>query len=427
MKGLIFTYVLSYGGAVAALFSPFLALLIYICFAIIKPEFLWFWSVPQGNYSRVVAIGLLVGWACHGFGKGRLGPARGITLAFVGFWLCAVLSAVSVAKDQDTAFAYVEGLAKILLPFLVGITVIETRAQLKQLAWVVMLSQAYLAYEFNLSYFDGGNRLLNGFAEMDDKSVCVGMVAGGALAFFLGLSSERWWSKALAFVSAGLMFHTPLFCFSRGGMLALIATGVAAFFVLPKRPKHMFFLAAAVLVCLRLAGPEVREKFMTSFAPEAQRDWSAQSRVELWGMCVDTMRNHPLMGIGPDQWGPWIKSEYGWPTGQEAHNLWLQVGAEVGVPGLALLILFYLICLIRLWPLTSERADTDADSRALARMVFAGIIGFAAATQFITMETVEVPYYIVLLGAGVLKVGALERAAATEIEPDIASRTLAPW
>src|SRR5207249_1975903 len=72
MKGLIFTYILTYGGAIIAPFRPFAGLLIYICFATIKPEALWYWSVPKGNYSRIIAIALLLGWAAHGFGRFQL-------------------------------------------------------------------------------------------------------------------------------------------------------------------------------------------------------------------------------------------------------------------------------------------------------------------------------------------------------------------
>ena len=43
---------MTYGGATAALFNPFYGLLAYVCFAIIKPETLWFWSVPAGNYAN---------------------------------------------------------------------------------------------------------------------------------------------------------------------------------------------------------------------------------------------------------------------------------------------------------------------------------------------------------------------------------------
>ena len=51
MKGLLFTYAMTYGGAAVALVNPFVGLLIYICFAIIKPEAMWYWSVDIGTIS----------------------------------------------------------------------------------------------------------------------------------------------------------------------------------------------------------------------------------------------------------------------------------------------------------------------------------------------------------------------------------------
>src|SRR5205823_14471517 len=73
MKGLLFTYLLTYGGALAALFNPFHGLLVYVCFAIVRPDKMWFWSVPEGNYSRIVGIALLLGWLAHGCGCWHFG------------------------------------------------------------------------------------------------------------------------------------------------------------------------------------------------------------------------------------------------------------------------------------------------------------------------------------------------------------------
>ena len=76
MKGLVFTYAMTYGGALISLFNPFYGLLVYVCFAIVRPQYMWYWSVPQGNYSRIVALALLAGWALGGFGSWRFGRAR---------------------------------------------------------------------------------------------------------------------------------------------------------------------------------------------------------------------------------------------------------------------------------------------------------------------------------------------------------------
>ena len=56
MKGLIFTYALTLFGSVAGLVSPFHGLLCYVCFAIVKPEHMWPWSVPEGRYSLLLAL-----------------------------------------------------------------------------------------------------------------------------------------------------------------------------------------------------------------------------------------------------------------------------------------------------------------------------------------------------------------------------------
>src|SRR5438874_546080 len=124
MNGLIFTYSLAWGGAAVSLFRPFVGLLIYIAFAILKPDFLWPWSVPQGNYSRIVAIGLLIGWALNGLGSWNLGKARGSIIAMVGFMTWSILSAMQ-APDQDKAWEFVDNIVKIGVPIVVGITLIE--------------------------------------------------------------------------------------------------------------------------------------------------------------------------------------------------------------------------------------------------------------------------------------------------------------
>ena len=404
MLGLIFTYALTYGGALVSLFNPFVGLLIYVAFAIIKPEAMWWWSVPHGNYSRIVAIALLIGWMLHGFGRWNFGRARAIVFALVGFWLWSVASAMN-APNEQVAWLFVENTAKVLIPFFVGITLIDSVKKLKQLAWVLMLSLGYVAYEMNLSYWEGFNRVhLMGFAGMDNNSIAIAMVVGVGLAFFLGVIEGRWWLRGLAWLATLLLAHTVLLSFSRGGMLALIITGVVSFFLLPsKQPKQMLAFIAVVLIAFRLAGPEVSERFMTTFADTQERDASAQVRVDLWEDAWDTMKSYPILGVGPDHW-PLMAPEYGWKKGQEAHSLWLQTGAELGFPGVGLLGLFYTLCLARLWQVVRGKVKVnDPWLQNVGRMVIAGLVGFIIAGQFVSLEGLEVPYYITLLGVGALK------------------------
>jgi probable O-glycosylation ligase (exosortase A-associated) len=412
MKGLIFIYVMTYGGALVSLFNPFIGLLLYVSFAIIKPEAMWFWAIAPGNYSRIIALALLTGWMFQAFGSPwRFGRAGAIAASFTGFWLWAVMAA-PFAGNQPVAWVFVETIFKILLPFLVGMTLLDSYKRIKALAWVIVASQGYLALDLNLSYVGGFNRVVEaGFGGMDNNSVAIGMVTGVGLAFFLGMSEKVLWRKGLAYLSALLMAHVVLFSMSRGGMLALIITGAVGFALTPRQSKSYATLAVAVLLILQMAGPSVRQRFITVFADKKERDESADSRLRLWADNWDLMKKYPVFGVGPHQW-PEVAKDYGWPKGKEGHSLWLQTGAELGFPGLAMLAMFYVLCMIRLWPMAAGWVKTpDPELADVGRMVFPALLGFAVAAQFVSLTFLEVPYYVALLGAGGLKLASVPAAS----------------
>jgi hypothetical protein len=219
-------------------------------------------------------------------------------------------------------------------------------------------------------------------------------------------------------VSVLLMVHTVLFAFSRGGMLALVLMGLVAFLLVPKRPVHLLMYAAVVLACFRLAGAEVQQRFQSSFADSAELDESADSRKRLWTDCRDVVSKNPVLGVGPRHW-PIIAPAYGWPAGKEAHSLWVQTAAELGIPGVAFLGLFYLTCVVRLWPVARGRVPvSDPALRDLARAVIAALCGFSVAAQFVTVLGLEASYYIALVGAGTLRLTSYPDVAIEAAEAD---------
>jgi O-antigen ligase len=201
--------------------------------------------------------------------------------------------------------------------------------------------------------------------------------------------------------------HPVLLSFSRGGMLGLIIVAGLSFLLIPKKLFHYTVFALVVAGGLYLAGAEVQERFGTTFAGGNQRDSSAQSRLDLWAVCLNVMIQEPLVGIGPDHFGL-NAHRWGFPEGKQAHTLWLQLGVEVGVPGLCFLLLFYLQCLKGLWPIRKETSVLpDPWLRDAACMVIAGLVGFMVTAQFVSLWGLELPYYVALLGAGTIKVAAL--------------------
>jgi probable O-glycosylation ligase (exosortase A-associated) len=414
MKGLLFTYAMTYGGAVLSLFYPYWGLLIYVCFAILRPAALWHWSVPRSNYSEVIAIAMLVGWALQGFGSWRFGPARGIALSLVAFWAWAAVRAFS-APEQEVAWGLVRGLFNTFLPVVVGLTLIDSVRRLLQLAWVIVLSQGYLAFELNLIYLAGAfDPREFGFAGLDNNGVAITMVTCIGMAFFLMLHAEKWWQKGLAAMCCLPMVHMVLFSMSRGGVLSMLATGGIIFLFIPKKPKHYLAFALAGLLVARLMGPQVIDRFMTTFAEGKERDESAQSRLVYWLATLDGIKDHPVLGVGPGQW-KFVCPQYGIRQGRAVHSTWLEVGVEYGLVGLGCLSLFFGLCLARLWRLArGSRPVGDPRLKHLAQMVVVALIGFILSAQFVTMYGVDLPYYVALLGAGVLRVASADPSGVEE-------------
>lgn len=404
MKGLVLTYLLCYGGAAVALFNPFVGVCIYWIFDIVRPQYMFAWAGAQGSFSQVIAIATIIGWALKGFGTWRFGRGRFLVALFVASGGWGLLSALG-APDQGVALAFVRELAKRTTMFLLAVTLADSAARLKALAWVIAGSAGYVALELNLRYLAGFNEAnAIGYGGMDNNSLAISLVTCLGPALFLGLYVKPWWQKGLAFGSAAFMGHGVLLTFSRGGLLGLIIAGAAAMLVAPKRPRYLFAMAVALALALRFAGPELRDRFDTTFSTEEERDYSAQNRVDLWMDCLQVMRKYPILGAGPDHF-PLIAEEFGWPRGKEAHSLWLQLGAEIGVPGLALLALSYGLAVKRVWPLARARTTTEPGlwAQHAACMVVASLCGFVVSAQFVTMEGLETPLYLVVLAVGTLR------------------------
>ena len=179
-------------------------------------------------------------------------------------------------------------------------------------------------------------------------------------------------------------------------------TAAVTFVLIPKTPKHYALFLLAALLAFRLAGDQVVERFSTAFAEEGLRDSSAQSRVELWKACLDLMAKNPLLGVGPDHF-PLVASQYGFSAGKGMHSLWLQLVAEIGCVGLAPLASFYGFCVLRLWTLHRSRTAIPGGVTAVRCLVIVALLGFGFARQFVTLEGLEISYYVALLGGGVLK------------------------
>jgi O-antigen ligase len=404
MKGLLLTYPIVLLGGIISLRQPVIGLFIYVGLSVLRPDALWGWAGGLQNMSRISGIPLLIGWAFQSFGSWRFGQARAIVILLMLYAAWLPLSA-SQAIEPVTAWATVLEFSKTLLPFLVGMTLIKSEKQARQMLWVIVLCQTYVCLDMNRTYLGGYNRAhAEGFGGMDNNSFGISLLTtlGGGLGLLL--SSKSWISKAAAGVATLLMLHTVLLTFSRGAFVGLLAVGIGALVILPKKPKYLATIALAVLIAIRLTGPELSARLGSTFAPREDRDGSSQSRLDLWKDCFTLIAREPLFGVGPTGWGT-AAQEFGWPKGKEAHSTWIETAAELGVPGAAFLILFYALTVKRLWPIARGKAPgVDRTTAPFATGIILCIVGYALSAQFVSLMGIEAPFWVTMVGAVLLKI-----------------------
>lgn len=179
-----------------------------------------------------------------------------------------------------------------------------------------------------------------------------------ALATFVLLLTQS--RQAYLAVAVALVFVAALQgrCGRVVTLLALLVAAAAAVAVGPERSAELLF---GLRDLDRLAG-----------------DTSWAGRVEIWSRALRVLRDHPLTGIGLDTFFPVVHARYPsfyFAAGRDlthAHNLFLQVALDLGLPGLAAFV-WLLVAWIRGQWQVWQRAGSSFH-RALAVGLLGGIL-----------------------------------------------------
>lgn len=426
MFGLIFVYLLTAIGVVGSLGRPVIGLFVYVLFAMLRPQYMWSFAGNMAGMSQLVGVAMLVGWGLKGFGGFKLGAGRTIVTALLLFTGWAWVSA-RLGINPDRSDAWVLELAKIVAPFLVGVTLLNTRKLVWAMLWVIVACHGYIAYDMNNWYYLRGFNFVreNGYGYMDNNSFGLSLVTAMGLAIGLALAAKKWPERALALVCSALILSTVVLTYSRGSLLGLMVVGGAAAFLIPKKPAYLALMLVGLLVGGRLMGAQVIERFSTVFAEEEDRDASAQSRVDLWQACLDIGSNNPIFGIGPRNF-PSVAERYGFTAGKEAHSTWMQTVAEMGFVGVILLLVFYLSAILKLLPLVLRRwTDDTKEESAMAAGILIALSGFFVSAQFVTMVGLEAPYYVAMAAVAIVKTQVLPEPTAVAV-PFSRTRSITP-
>jgi len=384
--------------------DPFWALLMYYGLAVLRPQAIWQWVLPEG--VRWSLIGALIAIATAIFCRRQTGEKvmdRRMIAMILMFCAC-LLGSYLMAMDQDVAGTWGWEYAKILIMMLVSYFVISQRWHFRYLAWTIVLCLAYLTFEVNSLYiFEGRIDIWShGYSGLDNNGAGLMLAMLIPFLYFFFLAESRWFRWVFV-VAALATAHAVMLTYSRGAMLSSIIAGAGMILTSSKQRLRSLIVGGLVgVLALAMAGPAVRDRFMT--INESDRDASAQSRLGSWQAGWDIAKDFPVFGCGIRN-SNLISKAYGADMqGRTIHDVYIQIAADCGFPAAAIYISMILCSLWWFRKAGQEAALhlNDKDIRwhyYICTGAFWSMVLFSIGTVFLSMEVFELPYLLMLMGA----------------------------
>lgn len=316
-----------------------------------------------------VALGLVgVGWLLRGLAYDTLSRPTPFDLAVIvlalsvpGAWWAApdkarALSALgALALGPALYYALINWPAAQRRPALLGWLVLALGALLALIVPVVVpLSSSWLPLPAALLALPDLSGLIAGAVNQNVAAGVLVLALPPALALLLD-GGARWPGRLLGLLLLLLLGAALVLTQSRGGVLAG-AVGLAT--VLPARRRGLGWLPVAALVA---AGALLWQQGLATQALDffgrnpLFGGWDG--RLELWRRAHYALQDFPLTGVGPGNFAVAVPALYPFfhfaadSVPPHAHNLFLQIGLDLGVVGLVAMAAIYLLALRLLWQL----------------------------------------------------------------------------
>ncbi len=220
---------------------------------------------------------------------------------------------------------------------------------------------------------------------------------------------------------------------SHGGVLALLAVGLASLLVF--RRRRIF----VVLLCLGVVA--VGAVYFTLTPNAWQRithvEEGGSGRTDLWSVAWRATEAHPIGGVGLHNYEVVAKEYTRLPGSLSSvnkiaekphvvHNTYLEAFSETGFVGLILFLLVAFSCCYFAWRAGKRFEELDEPRmEALARAILVAMIGMMVAAFFISAGVDRRLWILFALGPAMLAIAERRGAAATRLRPSVSDAVVA--
>jgi O-antigen ligase len=367
--------------------------------------------------SGALAVGLFL---LQQSGARRVTRLRGATTACVlGLLLWAALS-VPGSLAPGLAYNFLtDSFIKTVVMYVVIAGCVRAVRDVERLALVyfavTVLYGAVVLVRFQLG--GGDDWRLGHLYNYDANDFATLIATAMPLGLYFVLADRRLPVRLLAAAGLVVLAIGDIRSGSRGGFLALAAVAgfvLLRFTTIPARSRAAG-LAIILAVVFFTASDRYWSQMQTVLNPH--EDYNATSetgRLKIWGRGMTYMARNPVLGVGVLNFqvaegtiSPMARrQEYGvgvrWGA---AHNSFVQIGAELGIPGLLMfvgLIVSVFVSLRRV-ARNAARVASQRNVARLAQSFMAALVGFAVGGFFLSLAYADFLYCLVALAVALHK------------------------
>jgi len=325
----------------------------------------------------------------HIFAIGRLPSVFAtweIRLFFL-LYLIAFISALTLGQGvglSDSSFIIYT--SAMFLVF-IAISVVDTPRRLRWTLLALIGSYGFASLYLIREWQQGHNiyhYFRPGWIVGDNNLFSTAAIFGITLAFMFMQGKRPRWIKWFCAGSLVVSVIAVTLAGSRGAFLGIATASMVLVWGMKNRVRNLLLVIFLVLPLSVLAPVSPLHRFLNPVASDTN---SEQFHEEAWLAGLKMIRTHPLFGVGLGNFKP-MMPQYAPPGTQidsVGHSMFIEVGAELGLPALLLLLGIFGSSYRAL---TRVRGAASAPQlvRDAATGLRAGLIGFALAGCFVSME-----------------------------------------
>jgi O-antigen ligase len=340
----------------------------------------------------------------------------GYPILLFGLLSLAGFASLIYSPVPDRVFERLLDDMKDVIIAIVVIILLQSNQAFRRVIWTLIITGIFLGSLTVFQYFTGTfDNIYGGFAvslehqiisgvddhratgPMDDPNFFAQiMVVLVPISFERFLHEGKFRFRLLALWCLVVSILTIILTYSRGGLIAVLAALLVLFIVYPPKPTHVPVIIFSLAVFFFYLPPNYLERLFTLQAFFEPRNTSRLEERSLQGRlsenltALEMIKTNPLFGVGLNSYSylfPAYSKKLGLArvaTEREAHNMFLEVVAEIGLIGF---FIFSILLIAAFHSILTARniflAARQTDYAGMATGLFAGIFGYFVAAAFV--------------------------------------------